>query len=278
MTPIRTPLAALGAALLAFPATAAEDKSAFHLFNPTPRELMREMNTDRPDTTESPITVDAGHFQLEMSFFDFNQDLDRGTRANTWSFGQVNLKAGLTNWADLQLVFNTYTEDRLTTGGLTRGLYGFSDVMFRFKMNVWGNDGGDTALGIMPYITIPTGTQHSARRAAGGVIVPFAMTLTERLSLGAMVEADFVPEAAGSGYDLQWLHTIALGISLTDQLGMYLEGVGVAGGGGFDYEASFNCGFTYAVTDDLVLDTGVRIGLNRAAQDFGIFTGISVRF
>jgi hypothetical protein len=44
-------------------ATGPADKSAFSLFNPTPRELMREMSTDRPDTTESPYTVDAGHFQ-----------------------------------------------------------------------------------------------------------------------------------------------------------------------------------------------------------------------
>src|SRR5258707_15821817 len=42
------------------------DKSGYTLFNPTPREYMRAFTTDRPDLTESPFTVDAGHFQLEM--------------------------------------------------------------------------------------------------------------------------------------------------------------------------------------------------------------------
>ncbi|MFN9973748.1 MAG: transporter, partial [Phycisphaerae bacterium] len=51
---------------------AGSDKSAFHLFNPTPRELLREVDTDRPDTTESPHTVDAGHFQIEFSFVDYS--------------------------------------------------------------------------------------------------------------------------------------------------------------------------------------------------------------
>ena len=37
------------------------DKRHYHLFNPTPRELLREMSTDRPDVTESAFTVDAGH-------------------------------------------------------------------------------------------------------------------------------------------------------------------------------------------------------------------------
>jgi len=43
----------------------APDKSSFHFFNPTPRSLMRELSTDRPDKTESAYTVDAGHFQIE---------------------------------------------------------------------------------------------------------------------------------------------------------------------------------------------------------------------
>src|SRR5256885_9928210 len=41
-------------------ALADKNKSDFNLFNPTPPELMREFNTDRPDKTESPYTVDAG--------------------------------------------------------------------------------------------------------------------------------------------------------------------------------------------------------------------------
>lgn len=40
------------------------DKSAFHLFNPTPAEHLRELTIDGPGNPESPYTVDAGHFQL----------------------------------------------------------------------------------------------------------------------------------------------------------------------------------------------------------------------
>ena len=44
------------------------DKSGYSLFHPVPRELMRELTPDRPDKTEGPFTVDAGHYQLEMDF------------------------------------------------------------------------------------------------------------------------------------------------------------------------------------------------------------------
>ena len=36
---------------------------------------MREMSTDRPDKTESPYTVDAGHFQIEWDLFNFERDI-----------------------------------------------------------------------------------------------------------------------------------------------------------------------------------------------------------
>src|SRR5258706_4958287 len=52
----------------------AVDKSAFHLFNPTPANDLREMDTDGPGATESPYTVDAGHFQVEMALVSYTTD------------------------------------------------------------------------------------------------------------------------------------------------------------------------------------------------------------
>jgi len=43
------------------------DKSGFHLFSPAPREWVREMDSDRPDSTLGAYTVDADHFQIESS-------------------------------------------------------------------------------------------------------------------------------------------------------------------------------------------------------------------
>ena len=49
-------------------------KSAYTLFSPTPRDMMRELAADRPDTTESPFTVDAGHYQFELSFAEWRKE------------------------------------------------------------------------------------------------------------------------------------------------------------------------------------------------------------
>ena len=42
--------------------------------------------------------------------------------------------------------------------------------------------------------------------------------------------------------------------------------------------ASFGTGLTYAVTPDVQFDAGMRVGLTKATEDFGVFAGISLRY
>ena len=133
--------------LVAGVAAAEPDKSAYHLFNPTPRELMREMSTDRPDKTESPYTVDAGHFQIEMDVFNHSYDRHnperQDIRVESLSIAPINLKAGLCNRVDLQLVVESYTSVRVNDREtpLKSRHQGFGDITPRLKVNLWGNDG-----------------------------------------------------------------------------------------------------------------------------------------
>lgn len=261
-------------------AEATVDKWQFHLFNPTPREFMREMSTDRPDATESPITVDAGHFQIESSLFDYGRTRQGGIEEEVFTYGAVNFKIGLLNNVDIQFVFDSYTEvrtkDRATK--ITETVEGSSDLQVRLKINLWGNDGGNTALAFFPFVKIPTGSDLSNDNVEGGLILPFSVGLTEKIGLGLMLEVDFVYDEEERGYEAEVFHTAVLGFDLTDKLGLFVEYAGTTGSAKFDYVATANAGFTYAVTDDLQLDTGVRVGLNDAAEDFGVFAGFSVRF
>lgn len=54
-------------------AGAAPDKNHYTLFNPTPNQFLRDLTTDRPDTTESPFTIDAGHVQIETNLFGYSR-------------------------------------------------------------------------------------------------------------------------------------------------------------------------------------------------------------
>ena len=257
----------LGAAALAGPEPA-PDKSRHHFFHPTPRGEMREMSTDRPDQTESAYTIDAGHFQLEMDLVKFTYDRHRPS----WNVAPVNLKAGLLNNVDLQIVLDSYIRE---SGGAS----GFGDITARLKVNVWGNDGGATALAVMPYVKLPLDASNLRNgETEGGIIVPLAVALPGGWSMGLMTEVDFVNDGAG-GHDAEWLNSVTFSHGIAGKLGGYVEFVAVTGNApGFDWEAQADAGFTYALTDDVQFDFGCNFGVTESAPDYQPFAGLSIRF
>ena len=258
------------------------DKSHYHLFHPTPRELMRELSTDRPDQTESAYTVDAGHVQVEMDLVNFIYDRHSpdGTRSEVWNVAPVNLKLGLLDNVDLQIVLENYVEVRTRdASGLTERASGFGDITARLKINLWGNDGGPTALAVMPYVKLPL--SESALRngdTEGGLIVPLAIDLAGAWGMAVMTEVDFVSDGDG-GHDTEWLNSITLSRDLTERLGGYLEFVAVVGTApGFDWQGQFDLGFTFAASEDVQFDFGCNFGVTRSAPDYQPFLGLTVRF
>ena len=289
--PIRSTLptilvASLSGLLVTTSASAERNKSQFSLFNPTPRELMRELSTDRPDKTESAYTVDAGHFQIESDLVSYSHDHDRAGGADTvvdaWSVAAVNVKAGLLNWMDLQLVLDTYnhvtTDDRLTATKIRRS--GLGDLTTRLKMNVWGNDSGKTALAVMPFVKIPTNQDELGNDASeGGIIVPLAVELPAGWSMGVMTEFDFVRNRADTGYSTDFVNTITFSHDIVGSLGGYVEFFSlVSSESNTDWVGTLDLGLTYGLSADIQLDAGVNIGVTDSAEDINPFLGISWRF
>jgi hypothetical protein len=237
---------------------------------------MREMSTDRPDATESPYTVDAGHVQIEMSLIEFSRE-DNGPREDAYAYAPINLKLGLLNTLDAQLILAPYERSQVEDDEDSSG---FGDTQLRVKWNLWGNDSGDTALALMPYVKFPTGDDSITNdHVEGGLIVPFALALPAEFSLGLMAEFDIVREEADEGYELDFVHSAVLGRDLVGPVGAYAEYFGIAGtDAATDYRAFFNTGLTIAVTPDVQLDTGVQIGLTEDAEDLGVFVGVSFRY
>ena len=66
---------------------------------------------------------------------------------------------------------------------------------------------------------------------------------------------------------------------MADAVGLYTELIGIfPTDSDSDDQAIFGTGLTYAVSDDVVLDVGVNIGLSGDADDVNVFSGITIRF
>lgn len=263
--------------LAAFGGASADDKSRYHLLNPVPNNLLRELVGDRPDGTESPTTVDAGHFQIETSFVDFQRNRDSGAQLDVITAGATNVRVGLLNDLELQVLFDIHTREETKLRGFpTQTTEGFSDITLRPKLNLQGNDGGSTALAIMPAVKIPTGSDLSNGEVEGAIILPFGIDLTDRLGLGLMAEVDWVYDGEDDDYDTELFHTAVLGYDLTDVIGIYAEYIGIASEAA--YQPHLSCGATLAVSENAALDLGAVFGLNDHTNDLQVFTGITIRF
>ncbi len=265
---------------------AQKDKSGFSLLAPTPATLLREFSTDRPDKTESAYTVDAGHYQIEADLLNYSYDLHNSSRSNlrvdSFSFATMNLKAGLLNDLDVQLVVPTYnhvhTQNR-TTGTIQHNS-GFGDLTLRAKYNLWGNDGGDTALAVMPFVKMPTAQDNLGNDAfEGGIIFPFAVALPHDWGMGLMTELDCGKDGTGNGRHAEFINSITFSHGIVSKLDGYVEFFSsVSAESGSDWIGTLDCGVVYALTEQINLDGGINIGVTRAADDLNPFLGISLRF
>ena len=256
------------------------DKAGFTLLNPTPRSLMRNLSTDRPDVTESAYTVDAGHFQAEFSLVEYTRDHDYGERTSGFSVLQANLKVGLLNNLGIQLVLNPY-QNILTYGlSLSRRDSGFGDAELRAKLNLWGNDGGRTAFSVLPLVRFPTGSGGlSDHRVEEGLILTLAAQgLRGGFDLGTMAESDLDRNEGNDGYGVDFVDSVTIGHRLsTEKLNAYVE-YGIAPmRTSRTHLAYFDTGVTHALSKNVRLHAGINVGVSRLADDFTVFAGLSFR-
>ena len=292
-TPSQTAWAAAGALLVTVAIGAAEasdqNKSQYTLFNPTPDRLLRDLTTDRPDITESPFTVDAGRFQVETNLFGYTRsrpDAD-GTITDSYDFLITNLRIGLTYNAEVNVVFQPYgivrtrALDPLTA---TRSS-GIGGVDIRGKLNLWGNDlfekPGATAFALLPFITLPTDRNNgvSPEGVEGGLILPFAVKLSEKFGLGLNAAVAAVRNDGAPGHHAEYLASASLSYEWSEAVSTYYE---VAArfntGNPLGDVAVLATGFTYKLSKNLQFDGGVRFGVTQAADRFSPFAGVSARY
>lgn len=256
----------------------AADKTGYSLAHPTPAHLLRELSTDRPDATESPYTVDAGHLQVEMNFADYERTRLDGDETVASGVTPFNLRLGVRHNLEVGVFVSPYLRVKETPrGGPGVKTTGLGDVTLRGKWNFWGNDGGPTALGLMVDVTLPTARDGlGVDKTEGAVTFPFAFELPGGWEGAAMTAVDWHRNAANTGYRAGWFNTFTVGHAIAGELSGFLEVTSASGDG--RHVAIFNSGLTYGLNPNTQLDCGLGLGLSRTAPDVGVFAGMSVRF
>lgn len=274
------------------------DNSTSTLSNPTAEDVantVRGMAPDRPDTTESAITVPLGYYQIEMDLARFGH----GNAEGAWQKGgnyynnldilPMNLKMGMNKRVDFQVIINPYglNWDRASDGSVTR-TDGFGGLIARLKINILGNDGNSKfSVGIMPWSNIPGSAGGDFEREGewwkGGLIVMGGYDFSDRTGIGFMAEFDFERDHERGKYDFTMIQSAVISHNFVAGFSGYAEYINqVAVQLGTKVLPTLSgtaaVGATYQFNKNFIVDAGVNIGLFGQVDTVNPFLGFSARY
>jgi hypothetical protein len=261
------------------------DIGIYSLLNPTPDDKLRSFSTDRPTKSNSPYTVDAGHFQYESDLVNYTESHAGTSRIHTLEALDPNWKLGVTGNVDLELDLNGYQTARAwdaATGAYVARGAGFGDIYFRSKINLIGNDGGPVALAVIPYVKTPTGVNLVSNGVVeGGLIAPLRVAINDDYGVILMTEADTLKDATSARRHANFTNLVNFNgpiPGLKDLTG-YVEFYSAAGTDrGTPPIYTADLALSYNITKTLQIDVGTNFGLNHAAPKLQLYSGLSQRF
>jgi hypothetical protein len=286
------------------------------LFSPTPREQMREWTTDRGGV--SPYTLDAGHFEAEIWMvgygyrkqnFEANDNLitSSGQVLSTtqvsatrttqgWDFGYMVIKAGLLDRLDVEIILTPYTTRTVVTDFAaphfaapysaqtfaaterTSTVSGFGDTSARLKLNVWGNDGGTTALSFSGTVKFPTAdAQIGNGQFEGGPAVEFAAKLPWGFGVRVYSGVDLYESGTGDR-EVAFENLLGITHKIVGRLDGFCEFDTWTFTDSAAWRATVLPGVSYRLLANAELFAGASFGLHGSVFDYYPLLGFDVRF
>lgn len=221
--------------------------------------------SDRPDFTESALTVPKGMVQLEMgaTYSEVEQE-------ESLALGELLVRVGLVSAAEFRIGLNSYVDTSSPGGDVS----GWEDISLGAKVVLAEEHGGVPQAAILVSTTVRTGSAEvGAEHPEVGGVVSLSWGLSPKVGLGTNI--GFTRASSEDGRFDQYSWSIALGHDLGGGWGGYLEYYGLSREEPNGPDVHFaNGGFTYLISDDLQLDARIGTGMNTASPDW--FTGLGL--
>lgn len=233
--------------------------------------------TDRPDFTESSLTVPAGHVQVEGGA-TFTQQGDEKSN----SLGEILVRIGLGQKTEVRLGVGSYGSiDPGVPGAAT--LSGYEDPSVGIKIMLTEADmnllpPGRPVMALLLGTSVPVGSDElTADEWQPEAKLLMAWELNDWLSLASNLIYGYPTD--GDERFHQAGASLSAAFSLTDRWGAFLEGYGFSKESVDGSSTTYvNGGFTFGVSNDVQLDVRVGAGLDDPSPNWFAGVGAAVRF
>lgn len=250
---------------------------------PAAAQDLRELCGDRPGLGTSPCTVDSGHLQIETGLAGWTVDNRADKRLDTLALGELLARYGATNHTEVRLGWTAIAHSRLhdRTTGETNKIIGTGDVTIGIKQNLVRPSGDELSVAVLPSITLPVGkTPIGAGTWGVAFEAPLQYKLDKILQVQFTPEIDATPNESGSGRHLRYGSVVGLGIDLSEKVDLDLEMQALRDQDpdGHVTQAFVALAASYAAHDQIQIDAGTVMGLNRDSADLQLYIGLTRKF
>ncbi len=250
-------------------------------FSGGPPGMDEPLEADRPDFTESPLTVGRGVVQIE-SGYTFTHDSSAGVQTANNSFPQTLWRIGMiAEWFEFRIAYNYETNDvKLPNVPGRQHMQGSDDLYLGMKICLTPQEGILPKMGLIPSLTVPTGSPAFTKGdVTPGLLLAYGWNITKKISLGMTTGAARDRDDIGNGF-VEFAQSGSFDFELTKKLSCYTELYLLSPTGHTIEQVQyyFDSGFTYHVTNNIQLDIEAGVGLNEVADDFFAGSGAVVRF
>ncbi len=238
-------------------------------------DLEEPLVTDRPDFTEASVTVGRGVLQIETGY-TYSFDDNGVSESISHSYPETLFRYGfLTEWLEFRIGQNFASQD---DGAISNS--GAEDLYVGLKLALTPQEGLLPEMAIIPQMTVPNGDSFfTADQVLPGANWLYSWDLNDFVSTAGSTQFNSsVDDVSGDDYT-EWAQSWTVGYSLSDKVGAYAEWFAF-----FPHSAETarpqhygNGGFTYLISDNVQWDIRVGVGLNDAANDYFVGTGLSIR-
>jgi len=217
--------------------------------------------TDRPDQTESSSTIPLGSLQIEAGFLHELSESDSYKELKVLA-PTVLFRYGVMNTIELRFLAQFESvRDRV----LQQTYDGFSDLEIGAKIQLLKKDNVKTEIAFLSHLLLPTAPKQLTNDKLGSINkLAISHQLSKMIGIAYNIGYDYY--GLGSG---DFTYSLALGVSLFDNFGVYVEPYGRA----VDLKTqinSFDAGVTYLLEDNIQLDFSFGTGLNHDMDYFAV--------
>ena len=240
-----------------------------------PAIYTQELVTDRPDQTESAVTVPFKSLQIETGFayesfkekvFIYDSFKEENIPVENYSIAGTLLRYGLEDNVEFRLGGGYLVQKGEDT------IVDFDDLLVGLKINFFQEGSAPFDVGLLAHLIVPVYPIISFQEIEPELIFALSRSLSERFS----ISANFGGSLDSRIVEIIYLYTLALGISLNDELSSFIEIYGNVNESLTPIH-NFDGGFTYLLSDNLQLDISGGKGISGIDSFWFISTGLSLR-